>query len=348
MKKSTKRRFRVLRNVVFWLLMMTAIFFQYLNSGNPYYLALHQSLIYFVFMFIVGGVPAYINNLWLIPRFLMQRKYGYYAAILIPLIVVFAYTAFWLRPILDQYSLAKPENMNREPGNMFYYFVMVIEFLVAFAMVQFSVERFEAAHQLKILEKEKLNAEYDNLKSQLNPHFLFNSLNTIYGITRKADPAAGDAVMLLSDMLRYMLYECNTEKVPLVKEIEYINNYIKLATLRKRKNARVSFSVEGNPDGKQVVPLLLIPFIENCFKHGIEMRLEDPWVDIRIMVAGNELRLQCRNNISHQPEPDRSGGVGLINVKKRLELSYPRNYQLDIHEGPDEYVVHLKIQLDED
>ena len=345
MRTRKKRMFRFLRNAIFWLLMMTAIFFQYLNSGKPYYLALHQSLIYFAFTFIAAGVPAYVNNLWLIPRYLMQRKYVFYFLFLLVLIVAASYNASLIRPILDRYSLDK--NPNPEASNVFYQVFMIVEFLIAFALVQFSVERFEAAHQLKIMEKEKLNAEYDNLKSQLNPHFLFNSLNTIYGITRKKDPEAGDAVMLLSDMLRYMLYECNTDRVPLTKEIEYIHNYIKLASLRMRKNARVDFAVDGDPDHKSVVPLLLIPFIENCFKHGIEMQREDPWVRIRIGIHGEELTLHCVNNFGRQAEKNRSGGVGLINVKKRLELSYPGKHTLQIDERPHEYEVNLKIDLHE-
>jgi LytS/YehU family sensor histidine kinase len=199
------------------------------------------------------------------------------------------------------------------------------------------------------MEKGKLEAELKLLKSQINPHFLFNTLNNLYVLTLNNSNRAPEVVYKLSQLMSYMLYESNQMQVSLDREIQYIENYIALEKIRYGDRLDVALNIYNNTEGIEIAPLLLLPFIENSFKHGVNNQLSKVWVRIDILVQAGQLVLKVENNKSPFPskvvEKNKSG-IGLQNVKKRLDLIYDNSYNLEILNEEDTYLVVLKIQLD--
>lgn len=195
----------------------------------------------------------------------------------------------------------------------------------------------------KEMEKQQLISELSFLKSQVNPHFLFNSLNGIYALAIKKSDKTPDAVLQLSDLMRHMLYESEKEEVALEKEVEYLQNYIQLQKLRLPGEAQVTFDVEGDISGKNIAPMLFIPFIENGFKHGVDA--DGVAIQIKMKVEGNALTFDMMNSISKAASKDPVSGIGLTNVRKRLDLLYAGNYYLNYRESNGRFIVHLQLKL---
>jgi len=198
----------------------------------------------------------------------------------------------------------------------------------------------------KELENQKLKAELSFLKMQINPHFLFNALNNIYTLTViEKSTRAGDSIMKLSEMMRYVLYEKEDEehKVSLDKEIKQLNNYIDLEKLRHGDDMYLDFSIEGDTIGKRIAPLLLFPLVENAFKHGLYSDPQKP-VRIHFIVTDRQLKFSVQNFKSNY-QKDQTGGIGLQNVKKRMELLYGPNYSFDIKETDNEFFINLTLPL---
>ena len=196
------------------------------------------------------------------------------------------------------------------------------------------------------LQNEKLAAEMKFLKSQTNPHFLFNALNNIYTLTVIKSDAASDNLLKLSDMLRYMLYDCKEAKVPLSKELEYIRNYIDLKLLKDSQGMNVKVDLDDSQPNIMIAPLLFIPFIENAFKHSKIEDLEKGWIAIRLHLEHNHLVFEVRNSMPEEDfTKDAIGGIGLENVKRQLELAYPQQHELNIDIKEDSYNVQLQINL---
>lgn len=204
--------------------------------------------------------------------------------------------------------------------------------------------------QKKALENERLNAELNFLKLQINPHFLFNTLNSIYSQAHLRSEQTEYSILKFSQIMRYVLYDSTTEKIPLTKDLEYIRNYIDLQKLRISRNITIQYEVSGVTSDLLIAPLLLITFIENAFKHGISYSSPSA-ININIGVTGNDLTLTVGNTIIRKaPVNGESegpgGGVGLVNARRRLDVLYPGRYLLDISDNNSIYVVNLKITLD--
>ena len=198
------------------------------------------------------------------------------------------------------------------------------------------------------LAKEKARAELQLLKAQIHPHFLFNTLNNIYFFTLSASAQAPEMIKKLSDMLRYILNECDRPTVPLEKEIKMIQDYMALEKIRYGEQMDMTIEMKGNSYNKVVTPLLLIPFIENSFKHGASKMLTHPYVKLSISIEEDNLLFLLTNN---KPDvaapPTRNGAIGLKNVRKRLQLLYPGTHELNIVNEPESFIVFLKIKLQE-
>lgn len=196
------------------------------------------------------------------------------------------------------------------------------------------------------LKKEKLETELKFLQSQTNPHFLFNALNNIYALSVLNSSQTPENLLKLSDMLRYMLYEADATDVPIQKEIDYLKNYIDLQQLKDSKGLNVVAQWEKEDLNWQIAPLLLIPFVENAFKHSKIEDREKGWIQIHLSIEQGQLHFQVvnslfKNNVSKAP----TGGIGLQNVMRRLDLLYPNRYQLNIQPENDRFWVDLKIDL---
>jgi len=210
-------------------------------------------------------------------------------------------------------------------------------------------ELYETKQLLEKLKSEKLQAELSALKGQINPHFLFNSLNSIYSLSIDNEPITSDFILKLSDVLRYMIYEANDERVPLKKEINYLQNYIELQRLRVDEKAKINVEIKGELNNQKVAPLLLIPLVENGFKHGIKGETENSFIDVFINVEGQDFYFNVKNNKGQidEIENGKFNGIGLKNVQRRLELLYPEKHKMKIKETNSTFEIDLKIDLSE-
>ena len=195
-------------------------------------------------------------------------------------------------------------------------------------------------------QQEKITAELQLLKAQVHPHFLFNTLNNIYSFSMDNSPKTPAMILKLSSLLSYMLYDCKAEEVQLEKEIENMQNYVDLEKERYGNKIEISWSVEGNIKNKVISPLLMLPFLENAFKHGVSEQLEKPWLSVDISVKSDNLRCKIVNSknefIAHHTN---GNGIGITNVKKRLALMYPNNHELKMHDEGNFFVVSLLVKL---
>jgi len=236
-------------------------------------------------------------------------------------------------------KLPPPEPDGNTPFEIVHRFILFIAILF-FSLVLSINNRWKQA------EKEKINAELSYLKAQINPHFLFNTLNSIYSLAIEKSDRTATAVVKLSDMMRYVLTESGEAFTALEKEITYISNFIELQRIRFGDSIRLNYSVEGNVKGKAIAPLLLISFIENAFKHGVNAA-EDSCINITIEVSERNLAMQVGNNIVavRQNNVEEANGLGLQNTKNRLQLLYPGKHSLEIKQTRLTYTVSLSIEL---
>jgi LytS/YehU family sensor histidine kinase len=198
------------------------------------------------------------------------------------------------------------------------------------------------------LQKEKAEAQLQLLKAQVHPHFLFNTLNNIYSHTQGKAPVAAQLVMGLSEMLRFMLYEGNQSLVPLSKELKMVQDYISLEKIRYDDHLDVHIDVPANTDDLHITPMLLLPLVENCFKHGTSNMLEQPWLSLHIRIEDGTMHMKLINGkpVETGKQRDEHEGIGIKNVRARLELLYPGRHTLTITDDPDVFVVNLQLQLD--
>lgn len=198
------------------------------------------------------------------------------------------------------------------------------------------------------LHHRSMQTELKFLRTQINPHFLFNTLNSLYALTLKKSDKAPEVVLKISEAMRYMLYECNERFVPLEKEVHYIENYLELERLRHGDDTHIQYRIVGKIKDQKIAPLIFITFIENCFKHGFNNRIDDRWIDIQIHIEDDFITLKAANSNSPIPAaigPKNSGGVGLVNVRKRLDLLYTDRYELKKDISDSEYRIELKLKL---
>lgn len=223
------------------------------------------------------------------------------------------------------------------------FFALLMLFMSGF--IKIALEWFKSEKQREELKVEKLNAELKFLKSQINPHFLFNCLNTIYSLAHKQSAQTEHAILKLSTIMRYMIYESNEARVLLSQELKYLHDYIEIQRLRLPKDIEITYQLNGEADGLQIEPMLLVPFVENAFKHGISYT-EDSFIDIDIDIATTEdmIRLTVKNSHFKERVAER-GGIGLDNVLKRLELLYENEHEINIRETENQFIVDLKIVL---
>lgn len=195
------------------------------------------------------------------------------------------------------------------------------------------------------IEKERITAELSYLKQQINPHFLFNALNNIYSLTLKNSSPASDAVLKLSSILRYVLYDTDYPYVMLKQELEIIEDFIELQKLRLTESVKLNYSLSGIPENLKIAPLLFVPIIENAFKYGID-NVHDSSIDIRIKIESERCILNVKNSIvALSPENESPVGIGIKNIKRRLDLLYPGKYSFDTAKKDSTFNVELKINL---
>ncbi|CAM3335316.1 Histidine kinase [Flavobacterium longum] len=286
----------------------------------------------------------YVNYYALIPRLYFRGKLLAYFFALVCSYLIINFLPEILIPEHFPHHRPHFHPPHRHSGRMNFFF-SYLRSLVQFAAIFFLALYLRINRRLRNAEKEKLKAEVSYLKAQINPHFLFNTLNSLYALTLEKSDAAPDAVLKLSGMMRYVVTESINDFVPLQKELDYISDYIELQRLRIVDDSKLSYLVKGNPEGKQISPLVIIPFIENAFKYGVNG--EEDWrISISIDIQDNLLTLVASNNQVTMNFHESSGSEqGIDNTKKRLNYIYPDQHELHIEDGEKAYRVTLKIRL---
>ena len=332
---------RPVYHVLFWLLMFGVLVFTGLEQTNDLHFVLSNEIISMVFY----AVLVYFNLFYLIPNYLAKNVFWYLclvmlaSALVTPIWIFVLYLKFTDQPLLQ-------EKLVRDQLLLFFGSFMVT---IISTILRVITDWWRYQREKQILMTQTIQTELRFLKSQINPHFLFNTLNNLYALTLKKSDKAPEIVLKLSEIMRYMLYECNEKRVLLTKEIHYIHNYLDLERLRQPGAADIRFTTEGNISDQMVAPLLFVPFLENSFKHGLNHHMHGGgFVRLHLAVHGNDLEFFIENSKAEglpRQEHPRSGGIGLANVRQRLEILYPGSYNLLIQDEPHRYSVTLQLQL---
>jgi two-component system LytT family sensor kinase len=335
-----KRSWQIFWHVFFWLSLISI--FIYLAQDDTHFDYKGLFVVFILYPAINIGL-FYLNYLVYIPKFLNEKKYAIYGTVIAITIVLFGLGKYGVGILYKPYVLI---HMHHElsfgqyfTGTLF----TSLTFVFLSIVLKFTTDWFLNERIQRDLENQRLSAELSFLKSQINPHFLFNSLNSIYSLAYQRSETTPDAILKLSEIMRYMLYECNDNEVSLEKELQYLQNYIDLQKIRFGTKAFIDFKINGKVDGQQIVPLLLIAFIENAFKHGVANDEASP-IRMLIEIDENKLYFYIQNK-KHSNNRDSLGGIGLINVKRRLDLLYPNSYKLDIVDDDKSYTCELSLKL---
>ncbi|WP_221390251.1 sensor histidine kinase [Dyadobacter sp. NIV53] len=312
------------------------------------YLIYKASMPYFV-VCVAGRILlliliAYLNLNYFLPKYLLKKHYlRYFTA------VGLSVTGYLLLQSLFDFYLygyvIGPMHNSDWVETLSYNFFSTLWYLGLMLALKLSIDWYEQQRILQKITVEKLQAEVNFLRSQVNPHFLFNVLNNLYALTLKKSDLAPDVVLKLSEMMEYMLYESDNSKVLLQKEISYLDTYISLEKLRFGDHSDISLKVSGEINGQEIAPFLLLPLVENAMKHGVSRQTDNAWLHGDLQINKSLIKLNVENSKPEMPEKQEKGGIGLDNLKKRLELLYPAKYNLTINDKGNSFVADLQIDL---
>ncbi|HEY0677711.1 MAG TPA: histidine kinase [Chitinophagaceae bacterium] len=300
--------------------------------------------------FILDISYTYAIAYYFYPRFILGRQRKRF------LIPVFIFTAVtYILFILHLFWIHDLINKQRDEQLLMAWFFSM-NFIISgppvvcamFLTIKMLKNYYIKMHEKIILIQENANAELQLLKAQVHPHFLFNTLNNIYSFSINQSLQAGILVNKLSGMLNYMIHECDEKLVLLEKELKLIEDYMGLEKVRYGKRLNMEVNIHGDFENKLIAPLLMIPFVENCFKHGTSQMLRHPWVKLEITCIADQLFFNLSNSKPSLTAADKlNKGIGLNNVKKRLQLLYPGKHQLDISETENMFMVNMQIMIEE-
>lgn len=332
-------RYRVLRHVIFWIVQVLAFALLYSNQRG-----FNIQLIISLLLLPVTMLYSYSLISWALPKYLLRNKYLPFIVI----IVIWGAAVVWINNLYGTYVL-KPflQNIlhvnNKQGLGAGYTLISMTTTFVACIIVLF--KHWVKKHQEWIqAEKEKAIAELQLLKAQIHPHFLFNTLNNIYSFSLTDSPKTPELIIKLSSLLSYMLYDCKAEKVLLEKELDVMKDYVDLERERYGNKIEISWSIEGDTADKYIAPLLMLPFLENAFKHGTSEQLERPWLSFNLVVKESMLKCKVANS-KNDYVPVSKHGIGIDNVRKRLCFLYPEKHELKISDEGDFFVVSLLVKL---
>jgi two-component system, LytTR family, sensor kinase len=290
------------------------------------------------------ALMVYLTNYFLIPRFLYRKKYILFGLLFIIIVFTFSIAKMYIEvALLNWTSFNIWDRFKvRVYDNVIPHFLLVS----TGAAIKLLVDYAHAQRRLGEMKKETAEAELNFLKSQINPHFLFNSLNTIYFLIDKQNAEARQTLLQFSGLLRYQLYDCNSHTIEIEKEVRYLEDYIRLQELRKDNQYEVGVQVGEDMKGFRITPLLLVPFVENAFKHISHHTNARNYIQVALSRLNGTLTFVVENSKDDQQRnTEPPGGIGLTNVKRRLELLYPGKHNLQISNTPNTYKVELNLEL---
>jgi two-component system, LytTR family, sensor kinase len=339
-------KYNYLKNkaILFHLLFWTGLYLLWIAVFRSYSVTLTKTItVEFCYLiFITAGY--YIISGWVVPRLLLKKKYPLFVAATLLTITILAGLRAWVALQMNLHFFRSPVL----PGFASLYlhsFGNIALWILLVTAGKMLAGHIQTQRQLELLEKERVKNELDYLKAQINPHALFNSLNTIYGHIDKSNQAARNILLQFSELLRYQLYHCNAEKVCLQKELHYIKNYVAFQQLRKEDTLAVRLQVKNFDNHLQIAPLLLIVLIENAFKFVSSFSDKKNEIIIKIYTEGGTLHCSFSNTKDAQQECGGTGGIGLTNLKRRLALLYAGRHELVTRAEKELYETHLTIHL---
>jgi LytS/YehU family sensor histidine kinase len=290
-----------------------------------------------VTLFASVGTAAYINLYVLMPRYLFKKKYKEYVAFIAVVILLSAASITYFFVESDEMSTISRYVIS---------IINVVFFLFISSGYKLFLEYLKKQFTIREIENKQLRDEISLLKAQVNPHFLFNTLNNLYGlINQNQNQQASDVTLKLADLMRYLLESSKSDVVSLNKEIQFLEDYLSLEKIRLSQQTDIKFTISGLNKELFVAPLLFIPLVENTFKHGLNTISVDSYAHFSLSVQDNELFFEAVNSVGKSPENSEKSGTGLENLKKRLQLIYPDKHQLDIEQTSNQFKVILNIQL---
>lgn len=359
---SNERKYRLRRHLSFWIFWW--IFQGFLYSFSPYpwesssygdrlAVATLDSILYLpahIFL-------AYTLMYFVIPVYLTRGKYVVAAVWVIFLFLVTAfisssigkYVIMPVRGVVFPFARFLPHPSTKQ--SIFMALLAGLRGAITIGGIAAAIKlmKYWYLKEQRNLQLQKENAEtqLQLLKAQVHPHFLFNTLNNIYSYTQNTSPEATKLVSGLSELLRFILYESNQALVPLSKELRMVQDYINLEQIRYGNELELHLDIPENTYDLQIAPLLLLPLVENCFKHGTSNMLEQPWINLNVDIHGKEMQLKLLNGKISNKEEVYKPGIGIYNVRRRLELLYPEKHELNITDAEDIFIVNLKIELEQ-
>jgi LytS/YehU family sensor histidine kinase len=325
-------------HLLFWVLVVTYFAWGFGLDINP-----KASFINALFFLPGHLIMVYAMLYFLIPRFLLKRRFWqFFLGFFVLILICVLYT------ILAQLSVSNTRNFQGATLTVGRNILPFIHIAAIAASIKLLKHWYFQRKETLEAEQKRTVAELKLLKAQLHPHFLFNTLNNLYSHTLEFSPKSPEIVLKLSGLLRFMIYESNTPKIPLANEIELLQNYISLEQLRYGERLEMSVVINGDIEQYQIAPLLLLPFLENAFKHGTSRQLDQCWISFNLSVENSEMNFKLVNSIDPQIKYGdmKLGGLGLQNVIRRLELLYKDNFQMETQRMEEVFVVNLKLTLE--
>lgn len=331
---------RPVQHLAFWIAMVILYTVNYTLGPGVHQRRYIDALLYLPSHMIF----AYVQMYRLVPKYLLKKKYNLYITYSFLFLTL---SIFYAHLVGTSMMIWKMKIFTSFPKYLIAYGRSAFSLLPSAGLavaIKLLKEWFRQRDNTLKAENEKVKIELESLRSQIHPHFLFNTLNNLYSLTLSSSRSASLVVVHLSDLLRYMLYECREQEVPVDKELQMLKKYVELEKLRYGNRLDVAFTINGKSDDLAIAPLLLLPFVENSFKHGVSGLIDQCWINIHVHFEGNSFTLQVSNSRVEQDE-NTFGGLGMENVRKRLKHLYPGTHDLTITEEREIYVVRLELML---
>lgn len=330
----------IIIHLAFWITFVVVPFFMFSFGAFKFY----PETYYFMVQNGFNAIVFYLAYLFVIPHVIRNYSLKRLLVAGILFLAVLSLARFLVNPSIKDYLGAFQRWPVSEARSAFYASFWTFMFSLYAVIIYLSIEWFSERNRRYELQREKQKGEIDLLKSQMNPHFMMNTLNNLYSLVYTGSKNASDAVLRLSDIMRYMLYETHDDFVPLESELKYMKSYIELQLLRHSNKDFIDMHIEGDPDGHLIAPMLLVPFVENAFKHG-NKNLQGMGISIDLKIEENRIIFDISNfKAAKSINKVNESGVGLNNISKRLELQYPGKHVIEITDGLDHFNVHLILE----
>ncbi len=333
----------VFQHIFFWLIsivLFTVVLFYTRGDFSIQDIDLRTAISILVTIAFLA-VSVYINFLFLIPVFFNKRRFLLFTLLEAGNILLFIFLNYFVSTLFE--GGGHPNFMSEFVAE----FILVLIFLIVSTLLKFmrdSITLQDVELRMKEVERQKIEAELRALKAQVNPHFFFNTLNSLYSLSLDKSDKAPELILKLSELMRYVIYETKVDTVSIEKQLEFINSYVYLERIRTGEGLQIEMEIKGDHIENKVAPLIFIAFIENAFKHGSKSGSTRPYIKIFFnLESENQILFSIENSKEPVIHSIKGGGIGLANVKQRLELLYPAKYTLNITDSDTRYRVELTL-----